>query len=131
MNDTTFSSTHHGTDNSTPRPPLRRTTGPIGGVAAGLAHTLNVPAVAVRFALAAATIFSGGAVVLGYLIAWWLIPVDDTLLESERPATAPRALLGVVGAIIALQVIFGLMSSTPIGWLAIGGLATWWFMRKR
>lgn len=131
MNDTYFTSTHDSDNASGTRPPLRRTTGPIGGVAAALANTFNVSATGVRIALAAGAIFSGGAVVLGYIVAWMLIPIDDTLLESEKPASVPGTLLAVVAAIIGIQILFGLASSMPIGWIAIGALATWWFLRRR
>lgn len=130
MNDTTFSSAHpHGTSSSD-RPPLRRTTGPIGGVASGLAHTFNVPVMGVRAALLAGALFAGGAVVLGYIVAWLLVPVDDTLLESEKPASAPGMLLAVVAAVITIQILFGLLTSLPIGLIAIGAIATWWLMRR-
>lgn len=131
MNDTTFTSTHHSNKVSGTRPPLRRTTGPVGGVAAGLAHTFNVPATGMRMALAAATIFTGGAIVLAYIVAWMLIPVDDMLLESEKPASVPGALLAIIAALIAIQIVFGLITNLPLGWMAVGALGLWFYLRRK
>jgi len=128
MQDTSFSTDRYTNSNS--RPALRRTTGPIGGVAAGLARTFNLPATGVRMALAAGVLFSGGALVVAYLVAWMLIPVDDMLLESEKPASVPTTLLAIVAGIIAIQVVFGIITNLPLGWLALGGLAAWWYMRR-
>lgn len=110
--------------------PFRRSKGPVGGVLAGLGRTLGVNANLLRLGIAAAAFVFGPFVLLTYLIAWTLVPVDDSLLISERPASAPKVLIGIVAAIIAIQFVFNLVTSLPFGWMVVGGAALYWFFIK-
>jgi phage shock protein PspC (stress-responsive transcriptional regulator) len=67
------------------RPPLLRNRRDrvLGGVCAGIAEHLGVDVLMIRLAAFALAIFSGGAAVLAYLIAWILIPEAT---ESSRPS---------------------------------------------
>ena len=60
------------------RPPLRRssTDRVFAGVCGGLARTLGVDATIIRV-LTAVLILAGGAGLLGYLLAWLVIPDDN------------------------------------------------------
>jgi phage shock protein C len=54
------------------------------GVCGGLAHYFNIDPVAARVAFGVLTIITGGALVLGYLVAWIVMP-------EETPAPAAPA----------------------------------------
>lgn len=112
------------------RQPLRRSRGPVGGVLSGLGHTFGIDANILRVATATAAFLLGPFVVLAYLVAWMLVPVDERLTESERPASVPKVLIGVVAAIIAIQIVFGVITSIPLGWAIVGGIALYWFFIK-
>ena len=67
-----------------PAPPVRRqlrrsrTDRVVAGVCAGIAQQLDIDPLVVRIAVVAVTLISGGAAALAYLIAWMLIPRDET-----------------------------------------------------
>jgi phage shock protein PspC (stress-responsive transcriptional regulator) len=48
----------------------------IGGVCAGLARYLDMDVTLIRILVAAGAIFSVGTVILAYLFAWAIMPVD-------------------------------------------------------
>jgi phage shock protein PspC (stress-responsive transcriptional regulator) len=78
------------------RPPLRRATGAaiLGGVAAGVARTLDLDVALVRIAMVVLALPLNGLGVIAYLAAWALIPPDD-----EPTAGPPRRGVGVwIGA---------------------------------
>lgn len=124
MDDTTFGSPFTQSDT---RPPLRRVSGPIGGVTAGIARTFGVPVMGVRLVWAGLAFFAGPIAVIAYLLAWMMIPVDESLPISDQPASVPRPLLYIVGAIVAIQVVSGVIGSMPMGWIAVAAVAAWWF----
>jgi phage shock protein PspC (stress-responsive transcriptional regulator) len=55
----------------------------VGGVCGGLAETFKVDPTLVRLAAVAAIVFTGGAALLGYVVAWAVMPLDA---PSEPPA---------------------------------------------
>ena len=73
---------------------------------------------------------AGPLVLIGYLAAWVLVPVDQTLPAGQRPSSAPRALMYLVAAIVAIQIAFGLVTNLPIGWMLLTGIAVYWFFVK-
>lgn len=58
----------------------------IAGVCGGLAETFKVDPALVRVAAVAATVFTGGAAFLAYLVAWIVMP-----LEPNAPRVLPPA----------------------------------------
>ncbi|MEY3072743.1 MAG: hypothetical protein RLZZ353_939 [Actinomycetota bacterium] len=85
-----------GTPPPPSRPPLRRATGDaiLGGVAAGIARTLDLDAALVRIAMVVLALPLDGLGVIAYLAAWALIPADE-----EPTPDAPRSGTGVwIGA---------------------------------
>jgi len=113
--------------NSTAIKPLRRRPGPIGGVLAAVAHKTDINANLLRFGTIVAGTFAGPLVVVAYLAAWLLMPVDTSYPVSEQPGPAPKAVLGVVAAVVAIQVLFGLITSLPFTWIAVAVIAAYWF----
>ncbi len=85
----------------TPRPPFRRRTGDaiLGGVASGLARTLDLDPALVRIAFVVLMLALDGLGIVAYLAAWALVPPDD-----EPTAAAARRGAGIwIGAgLIAL-----------------------------
>jgi len=63
----------------------------LGGVAAGLAHYLDLDVTLIRIALVALMLFSCGLVVVGYIIAWILMPEEPLALIPPAPAAAAVA----------------------------------------
>jgi phage shock protein PspC (stress-responsive transcriptional regulator) len=89
----------------------------LGGVAAGLAHYLEVDPLVVRIGFVVLAILWGTGVLL-YLAAWLLIPADDSdravvqdLLETRPRRRSLFAL--VIGTIIAVVALSNLFSSGP------------------
>ncbi len=62
----------------------------LGGVCAAVARSLGVEPVLVRLSAVALAVVSGGSAVLGYLIAWALIPQEQTgpAVSDDRTAAA-------------------------------------------
>jgi phage shock protein PspC (stress-responsive transcriptional regulator)/uncharacterized membrane protein len=89
----------------------------LGGVAAGLAHYLDVDPIVVRIGFVVLAILWGTGVLL-YLAAWLLIPAEDSdravvqdLLEARPRRRSLFAL--VIGTIIAVVALSNLFSSGP------------------
>lgn len=112
-------------------PGVARGPGFVGGVCAGLSRSWSVDATVLRLGAAVGALFLGPLVVLAYLVAWLAIPADHTLAPSERPPLVPKVLVWALVAIVGAQIAFGLITSLPIRWFAVGALATWWILRKR
>jgi phage shock protein PspC (stress-responsive transcriptional regulator) len=76
------------------RPPLRRSRQDrvLSGVLGGIGRQYDIDPVLLRILVVVATIFTGGAVAIGYLVAWLLIP--------DEPAWVPVA-AAPVGAVPA------------------------------
>jgi phage shock protein PspC (stress-responsive transcriptional regulator) len=60
----------------------------IAGVCSGLAKYLDVDVTLIRVLMITGTLFSGGLLILCYLAAWILVPVDYGI---QMPATAPAS----------------------------------------
>jgi phage shock protein PspC (stress-responsive transcriptional regulator) len=58
----------------------------LGGVCAGIARSAGLDPLLLRVAVVAATVLTGGGVLLAYLVAWVLIP-----READTPALRPVA----------------------------------------
>ena len=110
----------------------------VGGVLAGVARRLDVDPLIVRLAFAVLVVGSGGVALVGYPIAWYLMPADD---EPEAPAAAPpprpgrgsrRIAAGVGLLVLAVLLVFrelGVWWSDALVWplvLAASGAALLW-----
>jgi phage shock protein PspC (stress-responsive transcriptional regulator) len=77
------------------RPPLRRSRQDrvLSGVLGGIGRQYDVDPVLLRILVVIATIFTGGAVAIGYLVAWLLIPDEPTWVPvAAAPAgTVPAS----------------------------------------
>ena len=62
------------------RPPLRRSRQDrvLSGVLGGIGRQYDVDPVLLRILVVIATIFTGGAVAIGYLVAWLLSPDEES-----------------------------------------------------
>lgn len=61
----------------------------IGGVAAGFAHYMDVDVTVIRILLVFTTLFTGGMMLLAYIVAWVLMPEEPLALagaEAVPPA---------------------------------------------
>jgi phage shock protein PspC (stress-responsive transcriptional regulator) len=99
------------------RSPLRRDSahGVVGGVAAGLARTLNVSANAVRVSAVLLALFFGLGVG-AYLIAWAVLPDDHGRTHAEQAVRDGRpGSLAVVG-----------LATLPVLGVVAGVLGTGW-----
>jgi len=73
-----------------PYPPPRRLTRSVrdryvGGVCGGVAHYLNIDATLVRLSAVALTVLTGGAPILIYIVALFLLPDGDQGDPPPRP----------------------------------------------
>ncbi len=111
-----------------------RTSGWIGGVAAGIARRLGVDVSLVRLAFVVATT-AGGAGVAAYALGWLLIPLGDSGPERRRIPTGRAAVevaLGTGLLLLAVLLTFralGIWFSDAIVWplvlIASGGALIW------
>ena len=62
----------------------RSSNGMIGGVAAGIAKSLNVDPTLIRIAFVLVSLFAGGGVLL-YLILWAVIPKEGANEQKTKP----------------------------------------------
>jgi phage shock protein PspC (stress-responsive transcriptional regulator) len=103
-------STGSGPASSTlpPRPPLRRPREGrlIAGVAAGVAEHVGMDVAIVRILFVVATIFTSGAGVAAYALAWVLIPEESPNDPPRGPAPARREIGG----------------RDPMFWVGVGSL---------
>lgn len=99
----------------------------IGGVCAGLAEYFNIDATIVRI-IAILLIFADGVGVIGYLIAWVIVPRRpiDTAMEVVQPETVPEKKPENNGAGLnimipgAILIVIGLLFLIKNNWW-------WWF----
>lgn len=61
----------------------------VAGVCGGLAETFKVDATPIRLAAVAAVVFTWGAALLGYLVAWLVMPMDGPAVPLELRAGEP------------------------------------------
>ena len=72
------------------KPSLRRsrTDRVLTGVCGGLAENLGIDAVLIRILVVVGTVFTGGALIIAYLIAWALMPDSPAYVVPVPPAAA-------------------------------------------
>jgi phage shock protein PspC (stress-responsive transcriptional regulator) len=72
------------------RPPLRRSRQDriLSGVLGGIGRQYDIDPVLLRILVVIATIFTGGAVAIGYIVAWILIPDEPAWVPVGPPAQA-------------------------------------------
>ena len=136
-----------GTDAPPPRPPLRRRPDEavLGGVAAGIARSLDLDVALVRVAMVVLALPMDGLGVIAYLAAWALIPADAVPEgDGARPVRRGAGLwigAGLVGlgALLALERLgdtwgwgawrpwrwFAADLVLPLGLVVVGALL-WW-----
>jgi phage shock protein PspC (stress-responsive transcriptional regulator) len=96
--------------------------GIVAGVLAGFARRLNVDPLVARIAFMAVTVATGGLALLGYVLAWGLMPGDGAL---ARPA-ASRARRGMTPLTGRWRVALGVGFLTLAALLAFRELGLWW-----
>jgi len=96
--------------------------GIVAGVLAGFARRLNADPLVVRIAFIAITVATGGLALLGYALAWGLMPGDGAL---ARPA-ASRARRGISPLTGRWRVALGVGFLTLGALLAFRELGLWW-----
>jgi signal transduction histidine kinase/phage shock protein PspC (stress-responsive transcriptional regulator) len=88
-----------------------------GGVAAGLASRLGFDVNLVRIAFVVGTVFTGGTVAIGYVLAWLLVPAD-----GADGNLASRAMTDRRGITVAA----GIGSLTFVAWIIVNALQAGW-----
>lgn len=106
------------------RPPLRRTAqgAAIAGICAGAGRTLGVDPLLLRVAAVALVIVTGGLALVGYLVAWGLVPADPDAPpgpESLGWRTAIGAGLLAAAALLALQELGAAPGAGHLAWPAL------------
>lgn len=125
MQDTTYPTS------TSVRHPLRRLSGPVGGVAAGLARTFELNVGLVRALIAVATIVTGPVALIAYLTAWLLMPIDPMVPMSDRPSKLPPMILGVVAVLLGIGLVIDIVTLVPTSVLVLGAIAAWYFWSKK
>jgi phage shock protein PspC (stress-responsive transcriptional regulator) len=111
-----------------PRPPLRRPREGrlIAGVAAGVADHVGMDVAIVRILFVVATIFTSGAGVAAYALAWILIPEASPTDPAREPAPVRREIggrdpmfwVGVGSLVLGVVWLLDRMNFSPFGlWL--------------
>ncbi len=121
------------------REPLRRDpdNGVLGGVVAGIAARLDADLMMLRVVGVVLTVATGGALLIGYALAWALIPTPDGATGISLPRLARGGRRGQLGAGVALLVLAALLVFRELGiwwsdglvWplvLVAGGIALLW-----
>ena len=88
-----------------------------GGVAAGLASRLGFDVNLVRIAFVVGTVFTGGTVAIGYVLAWLLVPVDGADGNLASRAVTDRR---------GITVAAGIGSLTFVAWIIVNALQAGW-----
>jgi signal transduction histidine kinase/phage shock protein PspC (stress-responsive transcriptional regulator) len=103
---------------------LRRDTerGIVAGVLAGLARRLGVDPVILRVGFVVLTVVTGGLALLGYALAWAVMPVDEA---GARPAGA-RARRSITSLPGRWRIALGVGFITLAALLAFRELGLWW-----
>lgn len=129
MQDTTYSSSPY-TTSTAPNAPLRRLAGPVGGVAAGLAHRFELNPTLVRIGIATATVMTGPVALVAYLVAWMVMPIDPSVPVSDRPSKVPPMLIGAVALLLGLGLVIDIVTAIPTSVIVVGAIAAWYFWNK-
>jgi signal transduction histidine kinase/phage shock protein PspC (stress-responsive transcriptional regulator) len=111
-----------------------------GGVCAGFARWLGVDPIVTRVAMVVITVGSGGGAVIGYLIAWALMPPDSGAPSWRRSRRARRGswriAAGVALLVVSLLLVFRQLHvwwSDAVIWplaLAAFGVALLWSLSR-
>jgi phage shock protein PspC (stress-responsive transcriptional regulator) len=107
----------------------------LGGVAGGIGKYFGIDPTLVRIGLVALALFGGTGLIV-YAAALLLVPLDDE--TASAGVSAPRDRNVAIGLVIAFVLVcivigggFGFAlggALAPIGFLALAGLAVWWFV---
>ena len=111
-----------GTNSSTRRL-YRDSSGPLRGVATGLAHYFGIDPVLVQIGFVLLTIF-GGSGILIYLAGWLLIPEADFQDPNSTPSE-PGAASVVIGALVLVAAVALIMSFIGLGFAFDGSVFIW------
>lgn len=106
----------------------------LGGVAGGIGRYFGIDPTLVRIGFVALALFGGTGLIV-YAAALMLVPRDD---EAASGVSSPRDRNVAIGLVIAFVLVclvigggFGFAfggALVPIGFLALAGLAVWWFV---
>jgi signal transduction histidine kinase/phage shock protein PspC (stress-responsive transcriptional regulator) len=112
----------------------------LGGVCAGFARWLGIDPIVTRVAMVVLTVGSGGGALIGYLIAWAVIPADTGepawRRERRRRKGSWRIAAGVALLVISILLVFRQLSvwwSDAVIWpvaLAAFGVALLWGLSR-
>ena len=103
------------------RPPARRRVrrdpqeGLIGGVIAGLAITLRVEPMLLRLSFVVGVFLTGGALLVGYAIAWALLPAADGAVGMTLPRIGKGGRSWHLGAGVGLLTLAALLVFRELG----------------
>ncbi len=107
----------------------------LGGVAGGIGRYFGIDPTLVRIAFVALALFGGTGLVV-YAAALLLVPNDDEAVDAG--VSSPRDRNTAIGLVIAFVLVCILIGGgfgfafggalVPIGFLALAGLAVWWFI---
>jgi phage shock protein PspC (stress-responsive transcriptional regulator) len=108
----------------------------LGGVAGGIGRYFGIDPTLVRIGFVALALFGGTGLIV-YAAAILLVPPDDQAVTAGATAS-PRDRNVAIGLLIAFVLVglvigggFGFAfggALVPIGFLALAGLAVWWFV---
>ena len=107
----------------------------LGGVAGGIGKYFGIDPTLVRIGFVALALFGGTGLIV-YAAALLLVPLDDE--TASAGVSSPRDRNVAIGLVIAFVLVcivigggFGFAfggALAPIGFLALAGLAVWWFV---
>jgi signal transduction histidine kinase/phage shock protein PspC (stress-responsive transcriptional regulator) len=108
----------------------------VGGVAAGLARRTGFDVNVVRLVFVLAIVLTGGGCAAVYVVAWLLIPADDTdtaiagRARNDRRGIALAAGLGsLVGVLLIIMTMLGARWFSSVAWplvISVAGLVLVW-----
>ncbi|MDR2973382.1 MAG: PspC domain-containing protein [Propionibacteriaceae bacterium] len=114
---------------------LRRNpaTGRIAGVAAGLSDFFGIDVTLIRVLLVAASFFTSGGVLVGYILAWMLLPATNRPNQppTRQPARRGGAWTIAIIALIAAIVVFANDHMSFLLWLVPVAIALLIWRRVR
>lgn len=107
----------------------------LGGVAGGIGRYFGIDPTLVRIGFVALALFGGTGLVV-YAAALMLVPLDDAAATAGIGSPRDRNVaIGLVAAFVVVCLVigggFGFAlggALAPIGFLALAGLAVWWFV---
>ena len=107
----------------------------LGGVAGGIGRYFGIDPTLVRIGFVALALFGGTGLIV-YAAALMLVPLDDETATAGVSSPRDRNVaIGLVAAFVLVCIVvgggFGFAiggALAPIGFLALAGLAVWWFI---